>query len=136
MDFIVDLAKQIKNHPASKQLIRFLIIGTIGTIISYSTFLILLNILHIHYLISNALAFIVGVAFGYYFNSKWSFNSQNAKLFHRYFTFYLTSLALSTIILKIIVELFQIIPEIANLMTIFIVTYYNFFGVKLWVFKK
>lgn len=136
MDFIIDLAKQIKNHPASRQLVKFLIIGTIGTIISYSTFLILLKIFQIHYLIANATAFIIGVSFGYYFNSKWSFDSKNAKLFHRYFAFYLTSLVLSTIILKIIVEYFQIIPEIANIITIFIITYYNFFGVKLWVFKK
>jgi len=136
MDFIIDLATNIKNHPASRQLAKFLFIGTIGTIISYSAFLIFLRVFHIHYLISNTMAFLIGVSFGYYFNSKWSFDSKNEKLFRRYFTFYLTSLALSTIILKIIVEAFQIVPEIANIITIFIITYYNFFGVKLWVFKK
>ena len=90
MNFIIDLAKQIKNHPASRQLVKFLIIGTIGTIISYSTFLLLLNVFHLHYLISNALAFIIGVSFGYYFNSKWSFDAKNSKLFQSFlFSLYL-----------------------------------------------
>ena len=136
MDFLINLAKQVKNHPASRQLAKFLFVGTIGTIISYSAFIFFLNILNIHYLISNTLAFLIGVSFGYYFNSKWSFDAKDEKLFRRYFTFYLTSLVLSTIILKIIVEYFQIVPEIANIITIFIITYYNFFGVKFWVFKK
>lgn len=136
MEFILNLITIIKKHPASRQLVRFLFIGTISTIISYSTFLILLNIFHIHYLIANIVAFIIGVGFGYYFNSKWTFDAKNAKLFKRYFSFYVTSLILSTIILKSIVEIFHIMPEIANIITIFIITYYNFFGVKLWVFKK
>lgn len=136
MNSLIHLAKQIKNHPASRQLVKFLFIGTIGTIISYSTFLLLLNVFHVHYLISNAVAFAIGVSFGYYFNSKWTFDAKSEKLFHRYIAFYLTSLALSTVILKIIVDHFHIVPEIANLITIFIITYYNFFGVKLLVFRK
>jgi len=136
MDFILDLTRQIKNHPASRQLIKFLFVGTFCTIVSYSVFLACLRLFDFHYILANFCGFICGVTLGYNLNSRWTFDSKNSKLFHRYLIFYLSSLIVSTLLLTLIVETLEVIPEIANILTIFVITYYNFFGVKFLVFKK
>lgn len=119
-----------------KQAYRFLLVGGCATIISYSTFLISLRIIGLHYLIANFCGFIVSIGFSYYCNSKWTFAAQERGYFYRYLSFYLASLIINSLILKFIVEFGGLIPEIANIITIAIVTCINFAGIKLLVFKK
>ena len=61
---------------AKVELIRFLIIGGLSTILNYLVFLALLHGLNFNYLIANSLGFIAGVSFGYPFNKKWTFGHQ------------------------------------------------------------
>jgi putative flippase GtrA len=65
-----------KLREAKVELIRFLIIGGLSTILNYLVFLALLHGLNFNYLISNSLEFIAGVSFGYLFNKKWTFGHQ------------------------------------------------------------
>jgi putative flippase GtrA len=126
----------IHQHHLSKQIARFLVVGTCSTIISYSTFITCLHFFHLHYLLANVAGFILSIGFSYNCNKRWTFGSHDSNYFQRYFLFYLTSLILSTLLLRSIVELLGIIPEIANILTIAIITCLNFIGVKFLVFKK
>ena len=119
-----------------QQLTRFLIIGCIATIISYSVFLICLRIFGIHYLIANIISFVAGISAGYPLNKIWTFKSDSQKKFHHYLAVYLTSLFISLIFLKITVDFIGIIPEIAILLSLVITTCTNFVGTKFLVFKK
>ena len=65
-----------KLREAKVELMRFLIIGGLSTILNYLVFLALLHGLNFNYLIANALGFIAGVGFGYPFNKKWTFGHQ------------------------------------------------------------
>jgi putative flippase GtrA len=126
----------VHQHQIFKQAPRFLLVGLCSTIIGYSVFLICLRFFDLHYLIANIGGFVFGTGFSYYCNRRWTFNSSNSSYFFRYFSFYLSSLILSSILLKIIVEFIGIKPELANLLTIPITTCVNFLGLKFLVFKK
>lgn len=121
-----------------QQLTRFLITGGIATILGYSAFLICLRAFNLHYILANFIAFIVGIIFGYNCNRRWSFNGPHHKSSHlfEYLAVYLTSLLVSTIILKICVDFFGIIPEIAFILSLCVTTCINFLGIKFLVFKK
>lgn len=120
-----------------KQLSRFLLIGGIATIISYLTFLIALKIFHIHYLISNVIAFATGILFGYPLNKKWTFKrDKKTSHFYGYLAVYLVSLLISTVFLRITVEGIGVPAEIANILAIGITTCTNFLGIKFFVFGR
>jgi putative flippase GtrA len=130
--------RQFLGLKTTKQLIRFLITGGIATIISSSVFFICLHIFDLHYILANFIAFITGVLFGYNCNRLWSFSGPHHKSSHlfEYLAVYLTSLLISTIILKISIDFFGIIPEIAFIFSLCVTTCTNFLGIKFLVFKK
>jgi putative flippase GtrA len=136
MKIISKTVKLLHHHHVSKQAIRFILVGICSTIISYSTFLVFLRIFGLHYLIANISGFISSIGFSYYCNQSWTFDSKASKSFIKYISFYLSSLVLGSILLRIFVEFFGLIPEIANLLAISITTCVNFLGIKFLVFKK
>jgi len=136
MKIALEIIKLLRRHHISKQAIRFLLVGCCSTIISYSTFLTFLRIFGLHYLIANVAGFISSIGFSYYCNQRWTFDSKGSKHFTKYISFYLGSLVLGSILLRIFVEFFGLIPEIANLLAIVITTCVNFLGIKFLVFKK
>jgi putative flippase GtrA len=125
----------LHRHHIPKQVFPFLLVGACSTIITYSTFLIFLRIFGLHYLIANAAGFIFSIGFSYYCNQRWTFDSKGSKSFTKYISFYLVSLVLGSILLRILVEFFGFIPEIASLLAIAITTCVNFLGVKFLVFN-
>lgn len=136
--FTSTIVEWIHRHQLHKEFIRFLVIGGIATIISYSSFFISLRFFGIHYLLANVIGFICGTSFGYPMNKHWTFKKSHQKQSHlpQYFFIYLTSLAISTIFLKITVDYVGIIPEIASFLGIGITTCTNFLGLRFIVFKK
>jgi putative flippase GtrA len=119
------------------QLRRFLLIGGISTLISFSVFTALIRLCNFHYILANFFAFALSVIFSYNMNKKWSFAVEKGRshLFG-YSLIYLSSLVLGTLILKIAIGIFGIIPEIAFIVSLFFTTTMNFIGIKFFVFKK
>jgi putative flippase GtrA len=136
MVHFLKIKNRIFQNALFKQISRFLIVGSGSTIISYSTFFIALRFFEFHYLIANICGFIPGVIFNYYLNRRWSFNFQEKDRFFKYLILYLSSLALTSILLWLFVESFKLLPEIANIVTIILVTLVNFLGVKFVVFRE
>jgi putative flippase GtrA len=132
---VSEIINLLHRHHISKQAIRFLLVGSCSTIISYSIFLIFLRIFGLHYLIANVAGFISSIGFSYYCNQRWTFDSKGSKSFKKYISFYLGSLVLGSILLRIFVEFFGLIPEIANLLAILVITCVNFLGIKFLVFN-
>lgn len=121
----------------SDQFIKFCIVGLVATIISYISFYISLEFLHINYLISSTIGFICGIFIGYPLNKAWTFSAKEHKhdrlIF--YFLVYIFSLILSLIFLKIVVEYVGIDPRIAYILSIGLTTCTNFIGTRFFVFK-
>ncbi len=125
----------LKRYQVTKQAVTFLLIGSLSTLISYSTFLISLRFLKLHYLLANIVGFCCSIGVNYQCNKRWTFRAEGNH-FKRYFSLYLLSLLLSSLLLRVFVEFFGIIPEIANILTIILITAFNFIGAKFVVFKK
>ncbi len=125
-----------QRYHITRQVITFLTIGVFSTLLSYTTFIICLHKFELHYLIANILGFCISIGFNYQCNKRFTFKAKESGYFRRYLTLYLTSLVISSALLRVFVELCGIIPEIANILTIMITTAVNFSGAKFLVFKK
>ncbi len=134
---IYNKIRQIFFSEIFLQLRRFLLIGAASTLISFSVFSALIRLFDVHYILANFFAFILSVIFSYNMNKKWSFEVEKSQshLFS-YGLLYLSSLAMGTLILKITIGIFEVIPEIAFIISLFFTTTMNFIGVKFFVFKK
>lgn len=123
-----------------QQFIRFCLVGVIGVTTNYSIFATLLHFLHINYLISAAIGFIIGVFLVYFLNKHFTFKVvfgnrlANILSILRYYGVNLFSLMLGLIMLYILVEAFHINPYIAYILTIGITTVTNYLGSKYFVY--
>ena len=129
---------QLFAQKSRKQFFKFVVIGGFCTLSSYIIFYILYKALHVHYLTSNALGFLIMVFVNYTLNKKITFKSKNDSLSKiiKYYSVYLCSLIIGLLFLKLLVDLFNFLPEIASIFVIGLTTCINFIGIKFLIFKK
>jgi putative flippase GtrA len=125
---------------SSKQFIKFSIIGVLNTIINLAVLYVCTDIFGIYYLISAIIAFMAAVTNSFVLNKTWTFNEKiNQNAYSKYAKFFIISiiaLAVNLVILYVLVEFFSIHYIIAQLIGIISNLIINFFGNKLWTFKK
>jgi putative flippase GtrA len=136
MNIFFEIKNLIHRHHFTKQASDFIIVGICSTLISYGSFIIFLRLFNLYYLIANLGGFLCSIGFSYYCNRRWTFKAQDGRHFRRYFYFYLLSFCLGSLLLKFFVDFCGVIPEIASIFNIAIMTCFNFLGVKFLVFKK
>lgn len=125
-----------------KSFIRFAIVGVINTLVTFAINTACNNIFHLYYKISWVLGFIGGVTNSYIMNKLWTFESKggNAKKTTKemvqFLIVNLVSLGGTTLGLTYFVENLGINENIAQFPTVVISQFINYFGYKLWVFKK
>ena len=110
------------SKPFLKDLIKFAIVGAIGTVINLSILFILTEFFNLYYLISEIIAFLVSVLNNYILNKLWTFKEKiQEKLVRKYFKFSLIcviSLVLNISVLFILVEYFYLLYIIAEIIAI------------------
>lgn len=121
----------------SREIIKFLIVGGISTILNYLSFFILFKVLTVNYLTASAFGYMSGLVLGYSLNKNWTFEykNENIKTKLKYLIVYLTNLALSLFILKVLEVKLGINPMIGNVLVICYTTIANFIGIKIFVFS-
>jgi uridine kinase/putative flippase GtrA len=126
--------KEISHSP----FLRFLLVGSISTIINYTIFYLCLSLININYSISFIIGFLSGLATGYPLNRAWSFKVERAShmMILKYIVVYLLSLIFGSILLIILVEYIYIPASISNILVIFFTTFFNFIALKLFVFQS
>ena len=120
-----------------KQFIKFGIVGVSNTLIALGTYYLLLY-LGVHYLISNAVAFILSVCNAYFWNSRYVFKvkSKSVVPFIKVFTVYTCTGLLSTGSLYFWVDILRISQWIAPLINLCITVPLNFLLNKFWAFRE
>lgn len=118
--------------------IKFAIVGVINTLLNWIIFF-LLNSLGIYYIVSNVIAYTVATINSYLWNSKWVFGytkgfKDNASI--KFIILNIVGLILNTIILFILVDMFNIGKLIALVITTAIVMIINYIVNKVWVFRN
>ena len=119
-----------------KQFIKFGIVGISNTIVSLAIYYALVFI-GLHYILSNAIAFVISVLNAYYWNRKYVFKSHENKaaILPKIYAAYSFTFFLGTGLLFLMVEIIGISNLVAPLLNLFITTPTNFMLNKFWVFK-
>lgn len=123
-----------------KNLIKFAIVGAIGTIENLLILFFLTDLLKIYYIFSAIVAIFLSVLSNYLLNKWWTFREEIKdrilKKYIQYVLLYSASLLVNISILYVLVEFFQVWYIIAELCAIICAFFMNFFGSMLWIFKK
>ena len=124
-----------------RECLLYLIFGVLTTIISIGTFNVLNRLLKIHYLLTNAIAWVLAVLFAYIANKLFVFESKcdNIKQLFKEFLYFVSSRILSLGIeemgLFILIDFFAADKNLSKLSMQFIVVIINYFFGK-FIFKK
>lgn len=126
------------------QFVKFGIVGTANTLISYFVYLLFLKIVdEKYYIFGNILGFFVSVLNAFYWNNKYVFKQNEEekrsklKAFIKVFVSYAaTGLILSNILLVIFVNVFNISKAIGPLLVLLVTIPLNFIMNKIWAFKN
>lgn len=135
----MNIKDSLKNQQSDKALIQFLkfcIVGLSNTVISLAVYYIILYF-GVHYVIASILSFIISVLNAYYWNYKYVFNTKSdiLKSLIKTYTSYGFSYVLSTTLLIILVEYYNISEFLAPILVLVITVPLNFILNKFWAFK-
>ncbi len=116
---------------------NFLVVGGLGTVINYLVFFLFFKFFGIGYIVASTAGYIAGLVFGYSFNRRITFKSENPRKMLelvRYVTVYSISLLLSLLFLHLLIKTFSLNPYLANISAIVLSTVTNFLGCTFFVF--
>ena len=122
--------------------ITYLFFGVLTTVVNYMVYLPVYNLLGLSAAVSNAISWVVAVAFAYLTNKPFVFKSHDWSKetvipeLTKFVSCRIASGAAETLILLVTVDLLHWNGNIWKLVTQVLVVVLNYFGSKLLVFKK
>ena len=123
------IAKMKALAAAYREQLAYLVVGVITTVINYAVYLFFTDVVNIHYIASNIIAWVAAVAFAYFANGKWVYRSTFRRSVKEAFSFVLSrlfSLGLETVCLFLLVDLLHVNQRIAKLLMQVMVTVVNY----------
>ena len=133
------MINKIKNNKLAMQIIKFVIVGGIATIIDFIFLWFFKEIIGLPVLISNTLSFTISVTYNYIASIKWVFDvnkeKESRKQFLTFITFSILGLLLNNIILWICEDLLKIYYLIGKVVATAIVMVFNFITRKMFLEK-
>ena len=135
---VVNMIKKI--YIKYKEIINYLIAGFLTLIVSISSYALLAKILHIYYIISNIVSWILAVLFAYYVNRKFVFkststNKEKINEIINFFKYRILSLIIETILMYLLVDIILINDLISKVIVQIIVIILNYLFSKFLIFK-
>lgn len=140
MNNIINLYKKYQ------EIINYLIVGVLTTVVSIITYFLFSLILDIEnnilFILANVLSWICAVVFAYITNKKFVFNTttsnkkEEIKVFSMFVSSRITTLLIELAFMFITVKVILIDDKIAKVIAQFIVIVLNYILSKLFVFKK
>ncbi len=136
---MVELLLKNKTSNTLIQLFRYTFVGGIAFVFDFGLLYILTEYFNVYYLISVAIAFMLGLSINYYLSIKWVFDKRSIK--SKYvefitFTFIgIIGLVLSEIIIWSFTEFVNVYYLYSKLIATFFVYLWNFFIRKYMLFK-
>lgn len=130
---------KIKNNKLLMQIIKFVIVGGIATIIDYIIFFILHELLKVPTLPSNIISFTVSVIYNYIASVKWVFDVKKEDPKKQFIIFLILSiigLLINTAIVYVTIDLLHWYSMICKIIATGIVMVFNFITRKIFLEKK
>lgn len=121
-----------------KQLIRFTLVGGIGTTAHYAVLILLVSGLFIHPVIGSVTGFLVGMIINYWLNRRFTFSSQRShgEAFWRFGTVALVGIIVNTVIMALFTVSFRLHYLISQVIATILTLAWNFLGSRYWVFRE
>jgi putative flippase GtrA len=136
------------TEDAIVQFVKFGIVGVTNTAVSYVTYAFSLIVLrqfglNEDYLIAQALSFILGVVWSFYWNNIYVFDIRDGQkrslwksLVKTFISYSFTGLFLSSVLLVLWIKIFRISEFIAPIINLIVTVPLNFIMNKFWAFRS
>ena len=121
-----------------KQLFRFGIVGFTAFLIDAGLLYVLTDFLHIHYLISSVISFIVSLIYNYILSIFWVFDVKKKQTYKEVLLFTILSvigLGINLLVMYVGVDFLNIYYMLCKIMATIIVMIYNFITRKIFIEK-
>lgn len=138
--------KLINIYKKYQEIINYLIVGVLTTLVSIFTYFILSLILDINnnilFIFANIISWICAVVFAYITNKKFVFNSttsnrkEEIKIFSMFVSSRITTLLIELIFMFLTVKVLLLNDKISKVIAQIIVIILNYIISKIFVFKK
>lgn len=121
-----------------KKILKYGIVGLLGTFIHFGILLILVELFLIHPVLSSSIGFIVVVVISYFLNKKWTFQSENGGYneFIKYLIVSCSGLVINTVIMYCSVNIFQFEYFVGQLIVTIVIPLSNYTLNSFWTFKE
>ena len=117
-------------------LVKYGFVGGFNAVFTFALYILLLKLLHLHYLLSFTISWVSGVLATYIINFKWVFKPEEKLVFKsrlmKYFIVYITSYVLNMFLLGAIKESTGWDPVLVQLLIVPLIVAINFLGIKYW----
>ncbi|MFA0557982.1 MULTISPECIES: GtrA family protein [unclassified Vibrio] len=123
--------KQLINRVIGNRLIKFLTVGAVNTIVSYVTFMMLIEF--VNYNVSYSVSYCIGIVTSYILNGSWTFNkSLSIRGLITYPVVYLAQFFSGWVILKVAVEVYKFTESEAYIASMLVSIPVGFLASKLY----
>ncbi len=132
------MEKIVNIYKKNKEIINYLIFGVLTTLVNIIVFEISANWIHIHYLVSNIIAWFLSVLFAYITNRKYVFESNDKEIgkeMAKFFSSRLATLGLDMVIMWLLVDILTANNLLAKIIANILVVIGNYILSKLIVFN-
>ena len=133
------MIKKVKENKLIMQIVKFIIVGGISTVIDYIIFFVLHDILKWNTIIANILGFTVSVIYNYIASIKWVFdvnkNNDQKKQFIIFIFLSVIGLIINTGIVYLCVDIMKFYSLIGKVIATGIVMVFNFITRKAFLEK-
>lgn len=131
------MVEKIKSNKLLLQIIKFVIVGGIATVIDFIFLYIFKEFVGLHELVANTLSFTISVTYNYIASVKWVFDvnkeKDSKKQFIIFIIFSVLGLLLSNFIMWISIDKFGIYYLIGKVIATGIVMVFNFITRKIFL---
>ncbi len=131
------MISKVKQNKLLMQIIKFIIVGGIATVIDYVIFFILHELLGINTIISNIISFTVSVIYNYIASVKWVFEVDESKdkkqQFIIFIVFSILGLLINTGIVYLCTDIIKLYSLIGKVIATSIVMIFNFITRKIFL---
>jgi putative flippase GtrA len=121
------------------QMFRYLFVGAAAFIVDFLSLFILTDFFGIYYLISAAIAFILGLIANYFFSISWVFNKRKLKSRHFEFGVFavigIVGLGFNEVFIWFFTQDLQLYYLISKIFAAVIILFWNFFARKYILFR-
>lgn len=133
------MKKIVGLYKKYEEIINYLIVGGMTTLVSISIYALFTKCFHVNYMIANVISWIISVLFAYITNRVFVFKSKSENIvleIYQFFKYRIFSFIIEILLMYIFVELINIDDMISKVIVQVIVIILNYVFSKLFVFKK